>query len=82
AIFYVPQSELHQYEGIVKNVIGVPNTIKGITSTRNWILKNSGERFVIFIDDDVKEAGYNLLLERQQKKIKIIDESFWLKEFM
>ena len=80
--FYVPESELHQYKGIVKNVVGVPITVKGITPTRNWILKNTEEKWVVFLDDDVKNAGYNLALERQMKKKDILNESFWEKEFI
>ena len=37
ATFFVPQSEVHQYH-YIKNVVGVPNEIQGITNTRNWIL--------------------------------------------
>ena len=37
ATFFVPKSEVHQYSN-VKNVIGVPNDVQGITPTRNWIV--------------------------------------------
>ena len=79
--FYVPKSELHQYENI-KNVIGVPNNVKGITETRNWILKNSDDKYVVFLDDDVKNCGYTKLEERNSKKIDIKDEGFWWEEFI
>ena len=58
ATFYVPESEVHQYKQFVKNVIAVPKEVKGITPTRNWILKNTKERYVVFIDDDVKTCGW------------------------
>jgi hypothetical protein len=32
--FFVPESEVHMYS-YIKNVVGVPKEIKGITSTRN-----------------------------------------------
>lgn len=81
ATFFVPKSEEHQYKLFVKNIVAVPNDIQGITKTRNWILKNSQDGEVVFVDDDVRNAGYNLLEERQTKKIKLVDESFWLREF-
>jgi glycosyltransferase involved in cell wall biosynthesis len=78
--FYVPESEVHQYSN-VKNVIGVPNTIQGITPTRNWILKNTKEKYVVFLDDDAKNVGYTKLGERKSEKIEIRDEQFWWDEF-
>jgi hypothetical protein len=55
--------------------------VRGITPTRNWILKNCGEREVVFIDDDVKTCGYTRCDERQSKKVEIRDEDFWMEEF-
>jgi hypothetical protein len=81
ATFYVPESEVHQYSNI-RNVIGVPNEVKGITSTRNWILKNTKEQRVVFLDDDVKVYGYTELLERNGKQHNINDEGFWAEEFI
>ena len=82
AVFYVPESELHQYQGLIKNVVGVPITVKGITPTRNWILKNTDEKWVVFLDDDVKQAGYVKLHERRAEHIKIRSELRWNNEFM
>jgi len=79
--FYVPESEVHQYEQFIKNVVAVPMDVRGITPTRNWILKNCGEREVVFIDDDVKTCGYTRCDERQSKKVEIRDEEFWMEEF-
>lgn len=80
AIFYVPESQIHQYQNI-KNVVGVPKEIQGITKTRNWILKNCNDSRVVFIDDDVKCCGYVRLEKRNSKKIEIKDEDFWMNEF-
>jgi hypothetical protein len=82
--FYVPESEIHLYEGRVKEnkLVGVPIDVKGITATRNWILKNTKERRVVFLDDDVKYCGYNFIRERKMKKIQIEEEDFWYNEFM
>ena len=82
AVFFVPESEVHQYEGLYKNVVSVPISVKGITQTRNWILKNTNDRYIIFVDDDVKSAGYTKLLERKSKKIEIKKEEFWINEFI
>ena len=80
ATFFVPESEVHNYK-YVKNVIAVPKDIKGITATRNWILKNTSERLVVFLDDDVKTCGYTKLERYQSKKVEIKDEGFWYEEF-
>jgi glycosyltransferase involved in cell wall biosynthesis len=80
--FFVPSSELHQYEGLVKNVVGVPKEVRGITPTRNWILENAEDDWVVFVDDDVKAAGYIQLLERNGKHRRIGDELFWVDEFV
>lgn len=82
AVYFVPESEVHQYKSIVKNVVGVPKEVRGITPTRNWILKNTEERRVVFIDDDVKSAGYTKLHKRHTTKVEIKDEEFWIDEFM
>lgn len=79
--FFVPESEIHQYS-YIKNVVGVPKEVRGITPTRNWILKNTNEKWVVFLDDDVVNAGYTLLKEEKTKKIDIKEEGFWVEEFL
>jgi glycosyltransferase involved in cell wall biosynthesis len=79
--FFVPESELHQYKNI-KNIVGVPKEIQGITKTRNWILKNTDEKWVVFLDDDAKNVGWTKLDERNCKKITEKDEGFWAEEFL
>ena len=81
ATFFVPQSEVHQYH-YIKNVVGVPNEIQGITNTRNWILKNTNEKWVVFLDDDAKNVGYTELGRTQCKMIKVHEEGFWAEEFL
>ena len=81
ATFYVPESEVHQYS-YIKNVIGVPKAIQGITQTRNWILKNTKEQKVVMLDDDVKSCGYNQNLAYKTIKHEIKNESFWYEEFV
>ena len=80
--FFIPESEYHQYKGIVKNIVCVPKEVRGITDTRNWILENTDEKWVVFLDDDAKNVGYNKLEERKTKPIKIMDEGFWVEEFL
>lgn len=80
--FFIPESEYHQYKGLVKNIICVPKEVQGITKTRNWILKNTDERWVVFLDDDAKTVGYNQLKERNTKKIEVREEGFWHEEFL
>jgi hypothetical protein len=76
-VLYVPKSEAHQYEQFNKSVIAVPSSVRGITATRNWILKNTDERWVVFVDDDVKNYGWTKLLENNGKQIKIESEDVW-----
>ena len=80
--FFIPESEYHQYKDLVKNIICVPKEIQGITPTRNWILKNTDSRYVVFLDDDAKNVGYTKLNERKSEKINIRDEGFWAEEFL
>ena len=80
--FFIPESEYHQYKDIVKNIICVPKEIQGITPTRNWILQNTDERLVVFLDDDARNVGYTKLNERKCEKIDIKDEGFWAEEFL
>lgn len=82
ATFFVPESEYHQYKDIVKNIICVPKEIQGITPTRNWILENTDEKYVVFLDDDAKNVGYTKLHERNSEKIDVKDEGFWAEEFL
>ena len=79
--FFIPESEYHQYKGLVKNIVCVPKEIQGITPTRNWILQNTDERYVVFLDDDAKNVGYTKLNERKSEKIDIKDEAFGLRNF-
>jgi hypothetical protein len=65
--FFVPESEVKQYEVHKNKIIGVPNDIRGITATRNYILKHT-QKNVFFIDDDLQYFGY---IERSDLKYKV-----------
>lgn len=75
AVLFVPESEVKQYKQIYNEVVGVPNNVRGITPTRNWILKNTDERYVVMCDDDLKSAGYIHHLGSDFYKQRIKDES-------
>ncbi len=79
--FFVPESEVHQYN-YVRNVVAVPKEVRGITATRNWILRNAGDEWVVFLDDDAMATGYTKLLMRNGKQKQIKDEGFWVDEFV
>lgn len=79
--FFVPESEAHQYK-YVRHVVAVPKDVQGITATRNWILRNANDEWVVFLDDDAMATGYTKLLSRNGKQIQIKDESFWVNEFV
>ncbi len=80
--FFIPDSEYHQYKGLVKNIVCVPKEVQGITATRNWILKNTEEKYVVMLDDDAKNVGYNFLDKRNTKKVEVREEGFWMEEFL
>lgn len=83
ATLFVPENEVRFYKEIYNEVVGVPNEVKGITATRNWILKNTDEKYVVFIDDDLKQAGYWVDKEPKGRKfINITDEKIWLDNFL
>jgi hypothetical protein len=81
AVFYVPAGEVHTYRTTCKNIVAVPNDVKGITSTRNWILKNSDSPRIVFIDDDVVVAGYTKLYKEKGKQKTLRNEESWIVEF-
>ena len=58
----------------------MPDTVRGITATRNWILDNAPSTRVVMIDDDVKTQGWTHLLPRSAHKLHL-DEATWLGEF-
>jgi hypothetical protein len=80
AVIFVPESEMGQYKRTNQNVVGVPDNVKGITKTRNWILQNCGSPRVVFIDDDVKMQGW-VKLYSDKARHKKLDEKTWLKTF-
>jgi hypothetical protein len=81
AVLFVPVGEVDQYRKHTRSeVIGVPNEVKGITATRNWILKNSEERRVVMLDDDLKNQGWTKLYKNNGKQKKLT-EAEWLFEF-
>jgi hypothetical protein len=79
ATLYVPESELMQYSIYRNKLVGVPNSVKGITATRNYIL-NCNKKNVFFIDDDLQYFGYVARTDEKYKVIKITDENIAYKE--
>ena len=79
-VLFVPESEANQYQRTSRNVVGIPDEVKGITKTRNWILRNCGAGRVVFVDDDVKAQGWKKLYEYNAKD-KPLTEAQWLHEF-
>jgi hypothetical protein len=67
AVIYVPENELKQYSIYKNKIVGVPIDVKGITATRNWILKNN-DCNIFFLDDDFEYGGY---VERSDEKYKV-----------
>jgi len=81
ATLFVPALEAESYRLTgAKNVIGVPDDVRGITKTRNWILKNTDDPHIVMIDDDVKACGWCKFSETAGKT-KNLKEEEWKKEF-
>lgn len=80
ATIYCPENEYQDYCACYpdKKVVAVPNEIKGITKTRNFILKSSDDKRVVMVDDDVKMQGWVKMLAEKSKHIKM-EESEWLR---
>lgn len=59
-VIYCPENEVKFYKksNPTQNIVGVPEDVKGITKTRNWILKNCNDKRVVMVDDDVKRHGW------------------------
>ena len=55
-VVYCPMNEIEEYNKAYPklNLVGVPNNIKGITPTRNFILDNETDSHIIMADDDVE----------------------------
>lgn len=78
---YVPALEAKAYRRAgTKHVVAVPDEIRGITRTRNWILRHARTRRVVMIDDDVITQGYTQLLPRNAFNHRL-DETAWFGEF-
>ena len=82
ATVFVPESEARDYERAgVTNVVAVPDRVRGITPTRNWILDNVRDRWIVFVDDDVQIQGY-LKLEQFRGRHRKLDEAAWIREIV
>lgn len=80
ATVYVPNAEVEDYRRAgVARVVGVPNSVKGITATRNWILDNADDRWVVMVDDDVKTQGW-IRLAKFTGHHEAIGEKEWIAE--
>ena len=79
AIIYVPENEVRQYSIYKNKIIGVPIEIKGITATRNWILKNNNCN-IFFLDDDFEYGGYIERTDEKYKVKRVKDENVYIKE--
>lgn len=79
AVVYVPENEVKQYSIYSNKIIGIPIDVKGITATRNWILKNNNCN-IFFLDDDFQYGGYVERTEEKYKIKRIKEESVYIKE--
>lgn len=79
---FVPESELEDYRRAgVKNLEAVPEKIRGITKTRNWILDHVRDPRVVFVDDDVKTQGW-VKLKAHSTDHRKLTEREWIAEII
>lgn len=78
-VIYVPENEVRQYSIYKNKVVGIPIEIKGITATRNWILKNN-DCNIFFLDDDFEYGGYVERTDEKYKVKRVKDENVYIKE--
>ena len=79
AVIYVPENEVNQYSIYSNLIVGVPKEVKGITATRNWILKNNNCN-IFFLDDDFLVGGYYEKYEEKYKIKKVKEENIYIRE--
>jgi hypothetical protein len=79
AVLYVPESEVRQYSIYKNKIVSVPSDVKGITQTRNWILKNNSCN-IFFLDDDLEYGGYVERSDEKYKVKRVKEESIYLSE--
>jgi len=75
-IICVPKNEVDEYRKYHEEVMSVPNSIYGITATRNYILDNAECKNVIMIDDDAVTVQYHENGKKQNLKPNEIDSLF------
>ena len=79
AVIYVPENEVRQYSIYKNKIVGIPIEVKGITATRNWILKNN-DCNIFFLDDDFEYGGFVERTEEKYKVKRVKDESIYIRE--
>ena len=81
AIIVCPESEKSSYLEFHEQVLGVADSVKGITRTRNWILENVKDEWHVQVDDDALsfhlfEAGKMATFIDPEKINRIVDNQF------
>lgn len=79
AVIYVPENEVKKYSIYKNRIVGIPIEVKGITATRNWILKNN-DCNIFFLDDDFEYGGYVERTDEKYKVKRVKDESIYIRE--
>src|SRR5215831_16494606 len=81
ATMFVPKAEARDYAKASRcKVAPVPDHVRGITRTRNWILDHCHDNNVVFVDDDLNKAGW---IEFHPHNVNYHDmgEDAWWREF-
>jgi glycosyltransferase involved in cell wall biosynthesis len=83
AVLFVPEAEVPDYrKGNPKTqIVGVPARVRGITATRNWILDNAKDRWVVMADDDLMAQGY-VKLHAHNGEVRKLTEAEWIGEIV
>ena len=78
-VIYVPENEVKQYSIYKNKIVGIPIQVKGITATRNWILKNN-DCNIFFLDDDFEYGGYVERTDEKYNVKRVKEESVYIRE--
>lgn len=67
AVLYVPAFEEEAYRRAHPDtsIVPVPDDVRGITKTRNFILDHTPHNWVVMVDDDVRRVGWVQLGDRR-----------------
>jgi len=80
ATMFVPAKEVAEYKAHIKcdKLVEVPNKIKGVAATKNYIIEKTQEEEIVFAEDNVKSSGYIEFLDDFTKAHKMTGAELYM----